>query len=116
MRHRALWGIPKRMQGSTSSVKAGTWWGTKQSGASSLHPPWAEVAKSVSVSKAAPQRERRAGYVSGTSGHGGAVELTALGWASSQRDAQCLLTITAKFSQAQLLTSQAKYVRWLFTC
>lgn len=71
VRHRALWGIPKRMQGSTSSVKAGTWWGTKQSGASSLHPPWAEVAKSVSVSKAAPQRERRAGYVSGTSGHGG---------------------------------------------
>lgn len=30
MRHRALWGIPKRTQGSTCSVKAGTWWGTKQ--------------------------------------------------------------------------------------
>lgn len=62
-------------------------------------------------------REREEpGMSQGPLGTGGAAELTALGWASSQRDAQCLLTITAKFSQAQLLTSQAKYVRWLFTC
>lgn len=28
--HRALWGIPRRMQGSICSMKMGIWWGIKQ--------------------------------------------------------------------------------------
>lgn len=88
--------------------------GTKQTQGYQPLSSWGrgtQVSSSLETVKA-PNGER-SGYVLETFK---AVEMTARVWAASQGDSKCLLTIRAKFSQAWVHTSQAKYVHWHFTC